>query len=358
MGTETDPMGSTRPDMNWHSTPGDRDNYPDDRYPSRYPSSMPGRFPNERPGMYPGGEYGDRYPTSPIPDRYPSERPGERPGAYPYDRYNPDMYGPPMSGADRDRYPGPPRMPGMDRYPPPPGSVDPYYPMMPGRYPMMPSGDRYPSMQGGDRYPSMAGGDRYPPMGPDRYPPMVPYPRPGIGDPLDSSKYPPVPSNRYPDDDRYGNRDPYANKDRYNPDGPGPVPGMYPDTRAPPSRGQPIDRPNYGGEQPYGVRYPDGPIMGPPYGQRYPTSENRFPVGTDRFPTNIFKYGNRERMPPYQPAMGGYMPYPVDPMIDRGYGQRAPRPPYAIMVGFGGQQGGENSISDTYGMPYGKFAFT
>lgn len=60
MGTETDPMGSTRPDMNWHSTHGDRDNnnlYPDDRYPSRYPSSMPGRYPYEKPGMYPG-DYG------------------------------------------------------------------------------------------------------------------------------------------------------------------------------------------------------------------------------------------------------------------------------------------------------------
>ena len=59
MGTETDPMGSTRPDMNWHTTHGDRDNlYPDDRYPSKYPSSMPGRYPNnDRPGMYPG-DYG------------------------------------------------------------------------------------------------------------------------------------------------------------------------------------------------------------------------------------------------------------------------------------------------------------
>jgi hypothetical protein len=60
VGTETDPMGSTRPDMNWHTTQGDRDNnniYPDDRYPSRYPSSMPGRYPYERPGMYPG-DYG------------------------------------------------------------------------------------------------------------------------------------------------------------------------------------------------------------------------------------------------------------------------------------------------------------
>lgn len=58
MGTETDPMGgSTRPDMGWHSTTGDRDNnLPDDRYPSRYPSSMPGRYP-DRPGMYP--DYGE-----------------------------------------------------------------------------------------------------------------------------------------------------------------------------------------------------------------------------------------------------------------------------------------------------------
>lgn len=61
MGTETDPMGSTRPDMNWHTTQGDRDNnnnlYPDNRYPSMYPSSMPGRYPYEKPGMYPG-DYG------------------------------------------------------------------------------------------------------------------------------------------------------------------------------------------------------------------------------------------------------------------------------------------------------------
>lgn len=32
VGTETDPMGSTRPDMNWHSTHGDRDN----SYPGEY----------------------------------------------------------------------------------------------------------------------------------------------------------------------------------------------------------------------------------------------------------------------------------------------------------------------------------
>jgi hypothetical protein len=61
VGTEGDPMGSTRPDMNWHTTHGDRDNfYPDDRYPSKYPASMPGRYPYERPGMYPG-DYGRIY---------------------------------------------------------------------------------------------------------------------------------------------------------------------------------------------------------------------------------------------------------------------------------------------------------
>lgn len=290
-----------------------------------------------------------------------------------------DRYGPQMPG---DRYGPqmPPRMPGMDRYPPPPG--DNYYPMPPDRYPMMP-GDRYPMMPGdrypmppaaGDRYP-MPGGDRYPPgadrypmppgadrypmpPGADRYPmppgadryPMPPagdryYPRPGgAGDGVDS-KYPPTPNvnNRYPDDDRYGN------KDRYNPDAPN-TPGMYPDNRNPPSRGQPIDRPPYGAEPPYSVRYPDGPdmrygMMGP-YPSRYPVSDNRFPVGSDRFPTNIYKYGNRGRVPPYSPM--GYLP--VD-MGDRGYGQRGQRPPY-IMVGFG-QPDMDNSISDTYGMPYG-----
>jgi hypothetical protein len=294
-------------------------------------------------------------------------------------------------------------MPGVDRYPPMPGSVDPYYSMSPDRYPV-PGGDRYPMMPGGDRYPMMPG-ERYPMMhGPDRYPsggdrdrypmppgadryPMPPgadrypmpsggdrypmpggadryYPRPGIGDPLDS-KYPPPTNNRYPEDDRYGGKDPYANKDRYNPDDRGPV-GMYPDTRNPPNRGQPVERPY---DRPtYGQRpYPDGPdskypVMGP-YRPGY--SENRFPVGSDKFPTNIYKYGNS--LPPYNPGVMSYMPYPMD-MGDRGYGQRAPRPPYAVMVGFGGQPGygggGQpgyggggpgvgNSISDTFGMPYG-----
>lgn len=369
VGTETDPMGSTRPDMGWHSTQGgDRDNYPDDRYPSRYPSSMPGRYPptSGAPGMYPG-EY-DRYPTSPLPDRgYPTGGGGGdryKPTSYPYDRYNPDPYGPPMPGGERDRYPQ--RMPGMERYPPPPGSVDPYYPMPPDRYPMMPGSDRYYPMDrypmSPDRYPPPPAdrypppGDRYPPPG-DRYP-MAPYPRPGIGDPAIDNKYPPPPNNRYPEEDRYGNRDPYVNKDRYNPDGPpGAPPPMYPDTRAPPSRGQPIDRPGYGEPPPlYSVRYPDGPdpkypIMHPDPGpSRYPVTDNRFPVGNDRFPVNIYKYGNR------RPMGGGYMPmpYPVD-MGDRGmYGQRAPRPPYAIMVGYGGPDM-DNSISDTYGMPYGEF---
>jgi hypothetical protein len=264
----------------------------------------------------------------------------------------------------------------MDRYPPPPG--DNYYPMPPGGYPMMGGADRYPMMPGdrypmtpGDRYPAMpdrypampdrypAMPDRYPAM-PDRYPAMPPsyLPRPGVGDSIDS-KYPPTPavSNRYPEDDRYGNRDPYANKDRYNPDDR--TPSMYPDTRNPPSRGQAVDRPPYGGEQPsYGVRYPpEGPDarypMMPPYGPpRYPSTENRFPVGSDRFPTNIYKYGNQRPRPAYGGMMGGggYMPYSPMDMDDRGYGQRAPRPPYAIMVGFG-QPGMDPS--DTYGMPYG-----
>lgn len=374
-------MGSTRPDMNWHTTHGgDRDNYPDDRYPSRYPSSMPGRYP---PAMYPD----DRYPTSPLPggDRYPGGDRDRPPTSYPYDRYNPDPYaqgGPPPGDRDRDRYPPPGRMPpGMDRYPPPPGSVDPYYPMSPDRYPMMPGGDRYPMMPGADRYPMMHPADRYP-MSPDRYPmmppgadryPMMPpggdrgyLPRPGIGD---DNRYPPPTSNRYPppEDDRYGGggRDPYANKDRYNPEGPSAPPGMYPDTRHPPSRGQ------QPAEGTYGVRYPDGPdpkypIMhpyaaGPPGGgggSRYPpTSDNRFPVGSDRFPTNIYKYGNRDRpqRPPSAPypSMMGYMPFSAVDMGDRGYGPPRPRPPYAIMVGFG-QPDMDNSISDTYGMPYGE----
>lgn len=362
-------MGSTRPDMNWPpSTHGERpdDRYPDDRYPSRYPSSMPGRYPYDRPGMspgmYPGSDYGDRYPTSPLPDRYPSG--GRPPSNYPYDRYNPDPYNSLGAG---DRYPQSPpnRMPGMDRYPPPPGSVDPYYPMPPERYPMspdrypgMPAVDRYPGMAAVDRYPAMPAVDRYPAMpGADRYPVMPPpgYPRPGIPDTLDS-KYPPPPSNRFPEDDRYGGRDPYANKDRYNPD---PAPGIFPDIRNPPNRGQPIDRPPYGEPPPYNVRYPDGPDMKYPMnpygGSRYPESENRFPVGNDRFPINIYKYGNRGRMPPYNPGMMGYVPFNAIDMDDRGYGQR-PRPPYAIMVGFGqpGQPGMDNSISDTYGMPYGE----
>lgn len=394
-------MGSTRPEMNWHTThSGDRGegNYPDDRYPSqgggggggggggsgsRYPSSMPGRYPYERPGMYP--DYGDsRYPTSAMPDRYPGGAGDRRPSTYPY-----DPYGMP-----------PQRMPGADRYPPPPGSVDPYYQMSADRYPMMGGGDRYPMMQGGypgmpdrypvmpgagDRYPMMGGADRYPmqgndrypppgsdnrypsgagvdgryppPGGDNRYPPMPPagyYPRPGVGDPLDS-KYPPPPevSNRFPGD----NRDPYGNKDRYNPDDRSPnLPPMYPDMRNPPNRGQPIDRPQYGGDQGYNVRYPESPD--PKYGlygpmRPYPMSENRFPVGSDRFPLNIYKYGNRGRVPPYPGQGGGMMGYaPVD-TGDRGYGQQRPRPPYAVMVGFGPQDL-DNSISDTYGMPYGE----
>jgi PAN domain len=302
-----------------------------------YPMS-PDRYP------MPGG---DRYPMMPGGDRYPM-MPGER---YPM-THGPDRYPMPPVG---DRYPMPP---GSDRYPMPPGS---------DRYPMPPTNGRYPMTNGGERYPMPSGGDRYPMSGgADRY-----YPRPGIGDPLDS-KYPPPTSNRYPEDDRYGGKDPYANKDRYNPDDRGPPVGMYPDTRNPPNRGQPIDRPPY--SQPfdrpnYSPRpYPDGPdskypMMGP-YRPGY--SENRFPVGNDKFPTNIYKYGNS--LPPYSPGVMSYMPYPD--MGDRGYGQRAPRPPYAVMVGFGGQQGGfggqqggfggqqgggggGNGISDTFGMPYG-----
>ena len=227
------------------------------------------------------------------------------------------------------------------------------FPMMPAdRFPMMPA-DRYPMNGGGDRYPMNGAGDRYP-MSPDRYPMMhYPPPRPGIDD---TSKYPPPPNNRYPEDDRYGNRDPYATKDRFNPDSPQ-NPGMYPDTRAPPGRGQP-ERPGYGEPPPYSVRYPDGPNskypMMNPYGPSYPGSENRFPVGNDRFPVNIYKYGNRR--PVMMPPAGGYpmMPPGYPDMGDRGggYGQRGQaRPPYAIMVGW---QPEDNSISDTYGMHYGK----
>jgi hypothetical protein len=246
-----------------------------------------------------------------------------------------------------DRYP----MSGMDRYPPPPGPPGGDYP-----YPM-PADHRYPMMPGGGGYP------------PSRYPMMPPsgggggysyIPRPGMGSGIpDDSKYPPPPNNAYPDDGYSGNRDPYGNKDRYNPD------GMYPDTRNPPSRGKPYEPP------PYSVRYPEGM-------DRYPTmpmsgyggySENRFPVGSDRFPTNIYKYGNRDRIMP----SGGYMPMgpPVD-MIDRGYpspprgyspsgypspnaiggGRPGAGPPY-IMVGWGG--GVPTPVSDPsmYGMPYG-----
>jgi len=218
----------------------------------------------------------------------------------------------------------------------------------------MPGGaDRYPMPGGADRYPTMPGADRY-------------YPRPGVGDPLDS-KYPPTPNvnNRFPgEDDRYNNRDPYGNKDRYNPDDRAPNLPMYPDTRNPPNRGQPIDRPQYG-EPGYNVRYPDGPDskyppMNPYGGSRYPpVTDNRFPVGTDRFPINIYKYGNRGRVPPYNPGMMGYMPFNAIDMGDRGYGQRAPRPPYAIMVGFGGGHPDmDNSISDHYGSPYGEFFYS
>lgn len=54
------------------------------------------------------------------------------------------------------------------------------------------------------------------------------------------------------------------------------------------------------------------------------------------------------------------MPYsPVD-MGDRGYGGgppgARPRPPYAVMVGY--PQDLDNSISDTFGMPYGELRFT
>jgi hypothetical protein len=127
-----------------------------------------------------------------------------------------------------------------------------------------------------------------------------------------------------------------------------------------------MDRPSYGGDQGYNVRYPEVPD--PKYGlygpMRYPASENRFPVGSDRFPTNIYKYGNRGRplSPPYGGGGGGgggimsYMPFNNVDMGDRGYAGQRPRPPYTVMVGYGPQDL-DNSISDMYGMHYGELCF-
>ncbi|CAO1318099.1 unnamed protein product [Diamesa hyperborea] len=439
-------QGSTRPD-DWHSTHSNGQHggnqYPDG---GRYPSTMP----YDRPG-FPRPEFNGRYPTSPGPD-YPGGAPDRYPGGSP-DRYpggSPDRYAP---GADRypmqpggDRYG--PMQPGGDRYGPMQPGGDRYGPMQPGgdRYgPMQPGGDRYGPMQpGGDRYPpsrTPPGGDRYPtripggpsypgPMMPDsnRYGPMYPdpnrhgpmmpdsnhyYPPMPVSRPPYDNNYPPVNSNAYPGDDRYG-----GNRERYPVDPPGrerypedPVSGgMIPDTRHPPSRGQPIDpqysRPSYRPPYPdtdpsYHVQYPEMYPESKYPSNRYPVSMNRFPVGNSLNPMSILKYGNQyggsSGMPypsggqyggsyggpsggPYGGPSGGQYGggsgqyggqgrYPFSPgmmnpdMGDRGYTQKQ-RPPY-IMVGFGGGGGGgqnygpdydNNALgpgSDTYGQHYG-----
>lgn len=336
-GSDRYPMSGTDRDR-YPMTPGtDRDRYP-----------MPGGDRDRYP--LPGGER-DRYPLPGADrERYPMMPGGDR-ERYPMPGSDRDRY--PMPGYDRDRYPV---MPGYDRerFPMMPGYDRERYPMMPGydkdRYPMMPEydRDRYPMMPGydRDRYP-MSGYDR------DRYPIMPgydkPYTQPGAnypsrpttGDPIDSTnpKYPP-PSNNYPDSNN-------APKDRFIPDDRTPNIGMYPDMRRPPNRGQTIDKP-YNVDPMYSVRYPEYPMM-PSY-NRYPVSENRFPVGNDRFPVNIYKYGNRDRIPMYMPPAMNYPGYEPD---NRGYPpMRGQRPPY-IMVGFGGNDADYAQGPDMYGAPYG-----
>jgi hypothetical protein len=318
--------------------------YDKDRYPA-----MPG-FDKDRYPAMPGYDK-DRYPMMPDYDkeRYPM-MPGYDKERYPmmpgYDKerypmmpgYDKERYPRPPSGYDRDRYPMPPSGYDRDRYPMPPSGYD------RDRYPMPSPGydrDRYPMPSPGydrDRYPMPPSGydrDRYPMPGPGFEKPL----RPTTGDPLDSNpKYPPT-SNSYPDNNNIP-------KDRFIPDERNPNLGMYPDMRRPPNRGQTP----YNIDPMYSVRYPEYPMM-PPYNRIPPASENRFPVGNDRFPLNIYKYGNRDRVPMYMPPMNYPSMYEAD---NRGNGPvRQPRPPY-IMVGFGGHDLDYAPGSDMYGAPYGQ----
>ena len=229
----------------------------------------------------------------------------------------PDRYGPMQPGSDR--YPPSRLPPGGDRYPTrmPGGPASGGYPSYPG--PMMPDPNRYgPMMPDPNRYgPMMPDPNRYGPMYPDpnRHGPMMPdsnnyYPPMPASRPPYDNNYPPVNSNAYPGDDRYGgNRERYPvedrppGKDRFYPEDPH-AGGMIPDTRHPPSRGQPIDpqynrpsyRPPYPDSDPsYHVQYPEmyPESKYPSVSNRYPVSMNRFPVGNSINPMNILKYGNQ-----------------------------------------------------------------
>ena len=187
--------------------------------------------------------------------------------------------------------------------------------------------NRYP--QGGERYPAGTGADRYPQTGP--------------GDPYDN-KYPPVMSNRYPDDDRYG-------------------PSMYPDNRNPPSRGHPVERPptnkypdmgSMGGSRyppppPVDTRYPAQPIdtrypvdtrfpapdsRYPAPDNRYPTPDTRYPAPDNRYPTPDTRYPAPDNRYPMAMSPGYYggqpnRVVPGDP--DTAYNVRYPNP----MMGMG-----------------------
>lgn len=195
--------------------------------------------------------------------------------------------------------------------------------------------NRYPA--GPDRYhPS-----RYPPP-PNKYPEVERYPSHSYPDDYERDKYPPPPpidsmennkfngfyGNRIPVNERYPNRD----RDRYHPnnipydDGYYPdKPGMFPDTRNPPSRGHPIDRPPgnrypdyqhpmmnrpndgrygtvhyYEPDMSYNIRYPDLPENKYiPWNQPNPSMyETRFHIGMNRIPMDIYRYGNQGRYPP------------------------------------------------------------
>lgn len=168
--------------------------------------------------------------------------------------------------------------------------------------------------------------ERYPQGPPPRYPPnrfneiddRYPYPDDYDRDSLENTnKY--NYGNRYPNKNRYGpnNAPPYD--DGYYPD----KQGMFPDTRNPPSRGHPVERPRYPDFHPpmipprpqygpmpmpsyyepdmqYNIRYPE-----PPENKYLPWSqpsmyETRFQIGMNRVPMDVYRYGNGR----YPPAAG------------------------------------------------------
>lgn len=208
--------------------------------------------------------------------------------------------------------------------------------------------DRYPNV------PSRRPPSRYPP---DTYNEIDRYP-----DDYDRPSRPGGSSDggRYPDYDRDRDRDRYPPvRDRYPPGGGSKEPypddyygdhGLYPDTRNPPNRGHPVERPVY---PVYPQRYPI-PVMPVPVrppvshynpllynmpkypdpGQGYPENKYLNPMpwakpdmryhggGMNRFPMSVFKYGgNQGARYPYGGGGGGYgQMMPAPDFGDRGYG--------------------------------------